>query len=136
MPPESGAVHRSDRHLGHNPVGKLGFSVCFLREREAGVKGAREVGRRSGNSETGLAGVESACMGTERGLRTRKRSGVKVRTWAARSGACWIHGRSALHRDGSRSWDPPSPSSTGLCAKLLPGGGRRVLLSGRRRTGT
>lgn len=39
-----------------------------------------------GNSETGPAGTESECRGTEGGLRARKLSGVTVRTWAVREG--------------------------------------------------
>lgn len=64
-------------------------------------------------------------MGIEGGLGTQKHLGVKVRTWAGSLGAFWSQGVVG----GSRARDPPSPSSTGLCVKLLAGSGRRVLLS-------
>lgn len=64
-------------------------------------------------------------MGIEGGLGTQKHLGVKVRTWAGSLGAFWSQGVVG----GSRARDPPSPSSTGLCVKLLAGSGHRVLLS-------
>lgn len=97
-----------------------------------------------GNSETGPAGTESECMGTEGGLRARKLSGVTVRTWAVREGPLLAvecsrirdgagarAGWRSLHGESSWPWDAPSLSfSAGFCAKFLRGSGRRVPLRG------
>ena len=72
--------------------------------------------------------MESECMGTKGGLRAKKRSGVKVRTWAARWGA--PPGGSGLEDSTRKARGPGTllSFSAGVCAKLLRGRGHRVPL--------
>ena len=63
-------------------------------------------------------------MGTGVGLRTRRHSGVKVRTWALSLGAFWSHG--VLYHQGSRT---EQEREGGVCiGKALGAGTLRPLL--------